>query len=75
MAADVIGPSAVRAGWRLGDGSSLRVLCNLAGEAVAIPAEAGTPLHATPPDAAGAIAAGALPGFSTIWFLDRVAGA
>jgi malto-oligosyltrehalose trehalohydrolase len=75
MAADVIGPSAVRAGWRLGDGSSLRVLCNLAGEAVAIPAEAGTPLHATPPDAADAIAAGALPGFSTIWFLDRVAGA
>jgi malto-oligosyltrehalose trehalohydrolase len=74
-AADVIGPSAVRAGWRLGDGSSLRVLCNLAGEAVAIPAEAGTPLHATPPDAADAIAAGALPGFSTIWFLDRVAGA
>lgn len=73
IGADAIGPAAVRAGWRLGDGSVLRVLCNLGAEPVAVPPEPGGAWHATPPDGATTLATGILGGFTTLWFLDRMA--
>ncbi|WP_137127204.1 malto-oligosyltrehalose trehalohydrolase [Roseomonas sp. HF4] len=71
LAAEAIGRAAVRAAWRMGDGSTLRVLCNLGAEAVAVPADTGTPLNAMPAGAAASLAEGRLGAFSTLWFLDR----
>jgi malto-oligosyltrehalose trehalohydrolase len=73
IGADAIGPAAVRAGWRLGDGSFLRVLCNLGAEPVAVPPEPDSPLHVTPAEGAAALATGTLGGFTTAWFLTRMA--
>jgi malto-oligosyltrehalose trehalohydrolase len=73
IGADAIGEAAVRAGWRLGDGSLLRVLCNLGPDPVAVPPDAGAALHTTPPDGAAALATGTLGGFTTVWFLERAA--
>lgn len=73
LAAEAIGPSAVRAAWRMQDGSTLRVLCNLGAEPVAVGREAETALHATPPHAPKALAEGMLEGFSTVWFLHDAA--
>ncbi len=73
IGADAIGPAALRAAWRLGDGSILRVLCNLGAEPVAVPPEPGRPLHATPPAGAAEIASGTLGGFTTLWFLEQMA--
>jgi maltooligosyltrehalose trehalohydrolase len=69
LGAEAIGEAAVRAAWRLGDGSTLRVLCNLGTLPVPVPPEAATPLHATPPEAAAAVMQGSLPGLATLWFL------
>ncbi|WP_137181109.1 malto-oligosyltrehalose trehalohydrolase [Roseomonas sp. AR75] len=70
LAAEAIGAAAVRSAWRMGDGSTLRLLCNLGAEPVAIQPHDTAPLHATPPDAAAAVASGTLPGHATVWCLD-----
>ena len=70
LGADAIGPAAVRASWRLGDGRLFRLLCNLGADPVQVQPETAAPLHATPPDAAAGLPEGSLPGFATVWFLD-----
>jgi len=72
LAAEAIGPAAVRAAWRLGDGGTLRVFCNLGADPVAVPPEGARPLHATPGAAAASLAEGTLDGYATLWFLDRI---
>lgn len=72
LSAEPIGPAAIRAAWRLGDGATLRVLCNLGATPVTVPPETLALLHATPSDAAAAVAAGMLPGTATVWFLERI---
>ncbi len=71
LGAEALGPGAVRAAWRLGDGSTLTLLCNLAetplGD-VAVPS--GTPLFNHPEDLRESLAAGRLPPGSTAWFLN-----
>jgi maltooligosyltrehalose trehalohydrolase len=62
----------VRVAWNLGDGSRLTLVANLgAGET---PCEAAVPagevLFETAPGLAESVAAGTLPGWSVIWFLE-----
>jgi malto-oligosyltrehalose trehalohydrolase len=62
LSADAIGDKAVMARWKLGQGGTLTVACNLGGDAVAI----------TPPDAApfyGAVADGKLAAMTTAAWL------
>lgn len=73
LGADAIGPAAMRAAWRMGDGTTLRLLSNLGRQPVAVPPETMTPLHATPAGAEEAIARGSLSAFATLWFLDQAA--
>ena len=47
VAAKAIGPKAVLAAWRLGDGSRLTIITNLGAEAVAFPTPSGRLLFAT----------------------------
>jgi len=68
LAADAIGPAAVRAVWRLGDGRVLQALSNLGDAAVRVPPFAVADVLAAVPESAGATAAGGdLPAASTVW--------
>lgn len=68
LGADAIGPAAVRAAWRLGDGRIVQVLCNLGNEAVQIPSLADTRTIATIPVGVDDDAAiGLLAGCATVW--------
>ncbi len=70
LGADMLGVRAVRAAWRLGDGSLLTLLCNLGPGAVPVPPQGDAPvLFAVPPGAAGEVADGRLPGHATVWHL------
>jgi maltooligosyltrehalose trehalohydrolase len=64
--ATAIGPAAVTASWRMGDGAVLTILVNLGREACDAALPHGAPIFATH----GAIVPGTLPGFSTLAFLD-----
>jgi malto-oligosyltrehalose trehalohydrolase len=58
----VVGPAAVSARWRMGDGAVLSIAINLGAEAQSMASSAGTCLYSTHPDAA---ASTVLPGRST----------
>ena len=62
--------------WRMGDGSRLTLLANLAEGETAVPADASGErlIHATPPEAVSAVAEGHLPPWSVAWFLSAGAG-
>ncbi len=61
-----IGPAAVRASWRLGDGATLTILTNLGRDVCEATLPQGMPIFATD----GAVVPGMLPGFSTLAFLE-----
>jgi maltooligosyltrehalose trehalohydrolase len=74
LGADAVGPAAVRAVWRLGDGCVLQALCNLGREAVRVPAfHAGKLLFATNDDVAAKLAQGWLRETATAWQVLSVA--
>ena len=64
--AAAIGPAAVRASWRMGDGAVLTILVNLGHDPCETNLPHGSPIFATH----GAIVPGMLPGFSTLAFID-----
>ncbi len=64
--ATAIGPAAVTASWRMGDGAVLTILVNLGRESCDTALPHGAPIFATH----GAIVPGILPGWSTLAFLD-----
>ncbi len=71
--AEVLGPKAVLARWRMGDGSRLTIALNLGDAPIAIPSAAPPPgrvLHAAPPGAAAALTAGTLPARAAVALLD-----
>lgn len=67
----VLAPGALRAAWRLGDGSTLSLLLNLSrGDVTGVVRPAGRCIHECDIEASQAVAAGVLPAESAIWFLD-----
>lgn len=68
--ASVIGPSAVAARWRMGDGSRLTLVCNLGNCIVEVPPHSGRVLFATSQTVHQDISVGRLPAFSTAAVLD-----
>lgn len=69
--ASVCGQGAVRARWRMGDGAILCICVNLHAESVACPdAPSGMLLCDTPPGAAQRLAAGELPGYGCVAWLE-----
>jgi maltooligosyltrehalose trehalohydrolase len=64
--ATAIGPAAVRASWRMGDGGVLTILVNLGRDPCGTALPHGSPIFATH----GAIVPGTLAAFSTLAFLD-----
>jgi len=75
LGAQAIGPAALRASWRLGDGSVLALAANLGPDPLAVPPSRLPPLLAVPETAAAAVAAGTLPGLATLWWLATAEGA
>jgi malto-oligosyltrehalose trehalohydrolase len=69
IAAEPIGPKAVLARWRLGDGTLLTLASNLAADPISLDAVAGQLLFANAP-----MSAGELRGTCTCAFLDAPAG-
>ncbi|HEY4251254.1 MAG TPA: malto-oligosyltrehalose trehalohydrolase [Roseomonas sp.] len=69
LGAAAIGPAAVLARWRLGDGAVLTIATNTGGAPVACQA-AGVPLFEGAPGAAASLAGGSLPGFCTVALLE-----
>ncbi len=67
--ATAIGPAAVKASWRMGDGATLTILTNLGSDVCKVALPAGMPILAT----GGPIVPGILTGFSTLAFLDTPA--
>jgi maltooligosyltrehalose trehalohydrolase len=67
LGAEVIGPSAVLARWRLGDGSILALAANLGAEPCALVRPAGDLIYGNDPS-------GQLAGHSTLAFLERSRG-
>jgi maltooligosyltrehalose trehalohydrolase len=61
-----IGPAAVKASWRLGDGAILTILTNLGRDVCEVVLPTGMPLFATD----GMVVPGILAGFSTLVFLE-----
>jgi malto-oligosyltrehalose trehalohydrolase len=69
LAARAIGPAAVVAAWRMGDGATLAIAINLDGEEIAAPMPAGSLLFESKPGAAETFARdGRVPARSTIAF-------
>ena len=68
--AAAVGPAAVTARWRMGDGSQLSLVCNLGNSAVEITPPSGHVLFATSQTAEQDVVAGRLPAFSTVALLD-----
>jgi maltooligosyltrehalose trehalohydrolase len=68
LGADAVGPTAVRATWRLGDGCVLQALCNLGPDAVRVPAfRSGKLLFVTDADVAANLTQGWLRETATAW--------
>lgn len=72
--ARAVGPKAVLARWRLGDGVVLTIGTNLGAEPASIPAPTGELLFAISTDAAQQAQSGWLPRHSTVAFLERGPG-
>jgi 1,4-alpha-glucan branching enzyme len=68
--ASAVGPAAVLARWRMGDGAILVLASNLAAEAVAIPPQPHRLLFSSSEAAANALATGRLAPYSTIALLS-----
>ena len=70
--ASAVGPAAVVARWRLGDGTLLTLACNLGEREVALAEHAfGQLLFESAADVAKRARAGKLPAYATVAFLDR----
>ena len=69
LGAEAIGPGAVLARWRLGDGSRLAIACNLAGSAASCAAPEGETLFESADGAAAALASGTLPAHACVALL------
>ncbi|GAA0579231.1 malto-oligosyltrehalose trehalohydrolase [Craurococcus roseus] len=67
--AEAIGPGAVLARWRLGDGSRLAIACNLAASPASCEALGGETLFESAGGAAASLAAGALPAHACVALL------
>ncbi len=67
--ARAIGPKAVMASWRLGDGAVLTLMTNLDAVPVSVRAPGGQPLFSIAANAADAARAGLLAGYATCAFL------
>ncbi|HVY58804.1 MAG TPA: malto-oligosyltrehalose trehalohydrolase [Xanthobacteraceae bacterium] len=70
LAAHACGPAAVVARWRMGDGTQLVLLSNLAAEPADGSPQAGRVLYAGSPEAERAARAGRLTPYSTVAFLE-----
>ena len=70
LGAEVLGPAAVIARWRMGDGAALTIAANLGAEPCAIDVPSAKPLFASIGDA---IVDGSLAGRCTVAFLERAA--
>ncbi len=70
LGAEAVGPRAVLARWRLGDGGVLTVATNLDAEPVSVAAPAGRCVFEGRAGAAGAVSGGSLPGDTTVLFLE-----
>lgn len=68
--ANALGKAAIRARWRLGDGSNLTLLTNLDAEAVSAAAPPGAVIFESRPCVSHAVAARTLPGRTTIAYLE-----
>ncbi|MBS0546411.1 MAG: malto-oligosyltrehalose trehalohydrolase [Proteobacteria bacterium] len=64
--ATAIGPAAVFAHWRMGDGAVMSIFVNLGQDVCATEMPQGRPIFAT----GGTVISGTLPGFTTLVFLD-----
>ena len=72
IGAEVIGPLAVRARWRLGDGSTWTIAANFGSDDVPLPPDDGAPTYATDAFASKAAAGGTLVGRSfLLWHPER----
>ena len=70
IGAEAVGPKAVLARWRLGDGTRLTIALNLDEAPVPVTAGGTLVLHESIPDAAEALAAGSLPPDCAVVMLD-----
>ena len=70
IGADAVGPKAVLARWRLGDGTRLTIALNLDETPAAVTAGGTIVLHESIPDAAESLAAGSLPPDCAVVMLD-----
>jgi malto-oligosyltrehalose trehalohydrolase len=73
IGAQAIGPKAVLARWRMGDGAILTLATNLGTEPCALARPDGDLIFATP-EGAGALIDGGLGGFATLAFLEASRG-
>jgi maltooligosyltrehalose trehalohydrolase len=71
--AQAVGPAAVSASWRLGDGARLTIAANFAEDPLPMPVPAGKLLFASHAGAGGSAAAGTLDGRAAVAFLDASA--
>ncbi|HEY0721208.1 MAG TPA: malto-oligosyltrehalose trehalohydrolase [Gammaproteobacteria bacterium] len=70
----LLGKSALKVQWTLGDGSSLTLLANLSKEAAHVAGRsfpAGTPLHLYPSSLLQELPANCMPPWSVAWFIKR----
>ena len=70
--AEALGPRAVRAAWRLGDGSRLTLLACLGPDGLErVEQPKGRIVHASAADVGPALERGTLPAWSVAWFLEE----
>jgi maltooligosyltrehalose trehalohydrolase len=72
--ATILSDSALRVAWRLGDGSTLELVANLADQTSEVTLEGeveGDLLFATDPDLPAELRAGRLPPWSVLWLLNQ----
>jgi len=70
LGAEPVGPKAVTARYRLGDGTTLTLATNLGAEPATVTANGATTLFESNSGDAAALAAGTLPAHSTVALLD-----
>jgi malto-oligosyltrehalose trehalohydrolase len=70
LAVSVIGPAAVLARWRMGDGAVLTLTINLASEAIPLSEQQGRLIFSSAVDAVHCAAAGQLAAYATLAYLE-----
>ena len=68
----MLGPAAVCARWRLGDGAVLTIAANLGEDQVSVENLGGRVIFATSDDVARRAQGGTLDGYSTVALLEKV---